>query len=126
LSGLADCSATIDFEIANKDFFTIVQDLSCILCVGALHVHAGTNHDFHNCCNDLYYQDSKADLINEPIVNDMETEPRWTCACTTTDTTCVLNDYRTVFQSLALTIEEDFLSVLATTLRGSVPMDTWL
>ena len=99
---------------------------------GALHVYAGTNNDFDSCCNDLYYQDSKADLINESIVNDMETEARWTCACTTTDSTCIQhldsttiatsNDYRTALQSLVLTIEEDFFSDLVTTLRGLMPL----
>ena len=85
---------------------------------GALHAHAGTNHDSHNCCNDLYYQASKADLINESIVNDMETEARWTCVCTTTDITCILNDYRSVCQSLALASEEDIFSDLVITLTG--------
>ena len=89
---------------------------------GTLHVYAGTSHDFDSCCNDVYYQDSKAGLINESIVNDMETEARWACACTTTDTTCILNDYRAVFQSLALTTEEDIFSDLAITLRGFIPL----
>ena len=34
LSGLADCSAKLDFEIVNADFLSIIHDLSCTRCFG--------------------------------------------------------------------------------------------